>query len=95
MAWRLTRPRGQVRHIYRLPGETGQTGLTDRSDRSHPRNDLHSEIQTKTPVGAKPEKGTRFHSTAEFLSSTRSLLRDAATSMKIRFAVFEGSAKTG
>ena len=83
-----------------LPSKgAGETYLStpggDRSDRSHPRNDLHSEIQTKTPVGAKPEKGTRFHPTAEFLSSTRNLLRDAATSMKIWFAVFEESAKPG
>ena len=34
-------------------------------------------------------------SDAEVLSSTRSLLRDATVSMKIRFAVFEGSAKPG
>ena len=73
-----------------LPSKgAGETYLsTPGGDRSHPRNDLHSEIQTKTPVGAKPEKGTRFHPTVEFLSSTRSLLRDAATSIKIPFVVF-------
>jgi len=88
--------RGLEAHPSKGAGETYlSTPGGDQSDRSHPRNDLHSEIQTKTPVGAKPEKGTRFHPTAEFLSSTRSLLRDAATSMKIRFAVFEGSAKPG
>ena len=88
--------RGFEAHLSKGAGETYLSTLGgDRSDRSHPRNDLNSEIQTKTPVGAKPEKGTRFHPTAEFLSSTRSLLRDAATSMKIRFAVFERSAKPG
>ena len=45
------------------------------------------KLDTKTPVGAKPEICTRSHPTAEFLSSTRSLLRDAAMSMKIRFVV--------
>ena len=74
------------------PRGAGETYLStpggDRSDRSHPRNGLNSENQTKTPVGAKLEKGTRFHPTAEFLSSTRNPLRDAATSMKIRFTVF-------
>ena len=88
--------RGLEAHPSKGAGETYLTTPGgDRSDRSHPRNDIHSEIQTKTLVGAKPEKGTRFHPTAEFLSSTQSLLRDAATSMKIRFAVFEGSAKLG
>ena len=88
--------RGFEAHLSKGAGETYlSTPGGDRSDRSHPRNDLHSEIQTKTPVGAKPKKGTRFHPTAEFLSSTLSLLCDAATSMKIRFAVFEGSAKPG
>jgi len=87
---------GLEAHPSKRAGETYlSTPGGDRSDRSHPRNDLHSEIQTKTPVGAKPEKGTRFHPTAEFLSSTLSLLRDASTSMKIQFAVFEGSAKPG
>ena len=81
--------RGFEAHPFKGAGETYlSTPGEDRSDRTHPRNDLHFEIQTKTPVGAKSEKGTRFHLTAEFLSSTRSLLRDAATSMKIRFAVF-------
>ena len=89
-------PRGFEAHLSKGAGETYlSTPGGDRSDRSHPRNDLHSEIQTKTLVWAKPEKGTRFHPTAEFLSSTQSLLRDAATSMKIRFAVFEGSVKPG
>ena len=36
------------------------------------------KLDTKTPVGAKPEIYTRSHPTAEFLSSTRRLLRDAA-----------------
>ena len=45
------------------------------------------KLNTKTPVGAKPEICTRSHPTAEFLSSTRNLLYDAAMSMKIRFAV--------
>ena len=85
--------RGFEAHLSKGAGETYLS--TPGGDRSHPRNDLHSEIQTKTPVGAKPEKGTRFHPTAEFLSSTRNLLRDAATSMKIWFAVFEESAKPG
>jgi len=74
----------------------------DRSDRFPkpvrpvpPRFDLHSIKQPKTPVGAKPEKGTRSHPTAKFLSSTQSLLRDAATSMKIRSAVLEGPRNPG
>ena len=41
------------------------------------------KLDTKTPVEAKPKICTRSHPTAEFLSSTRSLLRDAAMSMKI------------
>ena len=53
------------------------------------------KLDTKTPVGAKSEICTRSHPTAEFLSSTRSLSRDAAMSMKIRFAVLGGSAKPG
>ena len=82
---------GLEAHLSTGAGETYlSTPGGDRSDRSHPRNDLHSEIQTKTPVGAKPEKGTRFHPTAEFLSSTRSLLRDAAILMKIWSTVLEG-----
>ena len=35
----------------------------------------------------KTEKNTWTHPTAKVLSSNRSLLRDAAMSMKIRFAV--------
>ena len=50
-------------------------------------NTLRLRLETKTPVGAKPEKDTGTHPTAEVLSSRRSLLRDAAMSMKIRFAV--------
>ena len=53
------------------------------------------KLETKTPVGAKPEICTRSHLTAEFLSSTRSLLRDAAMSMKIRFTVLEGPRNPG
>ena len=44
-------------------------------------------LVSKMPVGAEPEIFTQSHPTAEFLSSTRSLLRDAAMSVKIRFAV--------
>ena len=52
-------------------------------------------IDTKKPVGAKPEKDTRTHPTVEVLSSSRSLLRDAAVWMKIRFAVLEGPRNPG
>ena len=95
MAWRLTCPRGQVRCIYTTSGVTGQTGLTDRSDRSLPRNDLHPDSYTRNARRGKTGKGTRSHPTAEFLCSTRSLLRDAATLMKIRSAVLEGPRNPG
>ena len=48
------------------------------------------KLDTKTPVGAKPKICTQSHPMAEFLSLTRSLLRDASMSMKIRFAVLGG-----
>ena len=53
------------------------------------------KLDTKTPIGAKPEICTRSHPTAEFLSSTRSLLRDSAMSMNIRFAVLGGPQNPG
>ena len=56
---------------------------------------LRLKLDTKTPVGAKLEICTRSHPTAEFLSLTRSLLRDAAMSMKIRFVVLGASARPG
>ena len=53
------------------------------------------KLDTKMPVGAKPEKDTRTHPTVEVLSSSRSLLRDAAVWMKIRSAVLEGPRNPG
>ena len=53
------------------------------------------KLDTKTPLGAKQEICTRSHPTAEFLSSTLSLLRDAAMSKKIRFAVLGGPRNPG
>ena len=53
------------------------------------------KLETKTPVGAKLEIFTLSHPTAEVLSSSRSLLRDAAISMKIRFVVLWGPRNPG
>jgi len=54
-----------------------------------------TQLDTRKPVGAKPEKDKRTHPTVEVLSSTRSLLRDAAMSMKVWFTVLEGLRNPG
>ena len=78
--WR-TEERGKGEEYLRCP----------RRGPKYPRLNL----DTKTPVGANPEICTRSHPTAEFLSSTRSLLRDAAMSMKIQFTVLGGLRNLG
>ena len=63
-------------HLSKGAGETYlSTPVGDRSDRSHPRNDLHSELQTKTLIGAKPEKGYKISSDGgvSFFNSKSSL----------------------
>ena len=66
----------------------------DRSDRSLPRNDLHPDSYTKTPVGAKPER-------VQDLIRRRSFFFDSKRSPRCRHVDadlirgFEGSAKPG
>jgi len=64
-----------------IPGCCGQTGQTGPGDRSDRSGLQQPAVQTQ--------------STAEFLSSTRSLCCDAATSMKFRSAVLEGPRNPG
>ena len=73
--------RGLEAHLSKGAGEMYLYDLG--GDRSLPRNDLHPDSYTKNARRGKTGKGTRSHPTTEFLSSTRSLLRDAATSMQI------------
>ena len=77
---------GAARSVLASPPERGEGEGYLRCPRRGPKYP-RLKLDTKTPVGAKPEICTRSHPMAEFLSSTRSLLRDAAMSMKIRFTV--------
>ena len=79
--WLARRERGEGEGYLRCP----------RRGPKYPR----LKLDTKMFVGAKPEICTRSHPTAEFLSSTRSLLRDAAMSMKIWFMVLGGPRNPG
>ena len=75
-----------------LEGEN-RKGLKRLDSHGQVRGDLNTPAAPR-PVGAA-EPYTRSHLTAEILSSKQSLLRDAATSMKIRSAVLEGPRNPG
>ena len=70
----LSKGAGEM-YLYNLGG--------DRSDRSLPRNDLHPDSYTKTPVGAKPERVQDLIRRQSFFLRLEAFLRDAATSMQI------------
>ena len=68
-------------------------GLKRLNSHGQVRGDLNTPAAPRPIRAAEP--CTRSHLTAEVLSSKRSLLRDAATSMKIRSAVLEGPRNSG